>query len=425
VPFARPRTHIRSLVALLAVALMTGVAAQLAGAAQPSTAKLGLAHTSGPLGRASNSACFTDPSDPSSGDGPLDVTSVCVGNDEQPNIEFQIGFANQPSFPTDAGIALFIDTDANPSTGGASGGADYEIYVDGPTSTIGLAKWDGSNFVYLSPEPASLTGHYSGGKEIIDIKQVDLAGTAAFNFWVGAFRNNVEDRAPSSGVWRYDVIVGSSSPPPPPVEKLKVRRFSASPNPPRAGESFVIEYDIVDASTAKAVYAGVTCKGRLGGKTFDGTDLTRRGASFCVYDIPQSATGKVLAGSITVFGDGGSSLTKSFQYKVVRPPVHLHFVGVATAPTQPQQGASFLIAAGVEILEQGRPTKRIDASAKGSCRASVAGRNVPSNQSQWQSRGWLCGWSVPFGTRGQTFVITITITWHGVSVSRSVHYRVE
>jgi len=33
------------------------------------------------------------------------------------------------------------------------------------------------------------------------------------------------------------------------AQKLKAKRFSASPNPPRAGESFVIEYDVVDTGT--------------------------------------------------------------------------------------------------------------------------------------------------------------------------------
>ena len=122
----------------------------------------------------------------------------------------------------------------------------------------------------------------------------------SLNFWVATFRE-VQSTALRSGPLMAlqhhpREPSAASSAPPPPAQKLKAKRFTASPNPPRAGESFVIELDVVDAKTGKAVYGAVTCKGRLRGKAFNGTDFTRRGASFCVFDVPQSAAGSVLTG---------------------------------------------------------------------------------------------------------------------------------
>jgi hypothetical protein len=391
------------------LALGVGLAAHAADARQGSAR---------PLAATTNSANFTDPS----GDGPLDVTSVSVTNDDQPNIHFEVGLATPIVAASDA-IVIYVDTDANPNTGGASGGADYGIFADFNANKISLAKWDGSDFVNVSPPAPTLTASFSSTRLVVDVKQSDLGGSAAFNFWVGAFRGDTEDRAPDSSVWRYDVVIG----PPPsqtPPEKLKAKGFFPSPNPPRAGESFQVEFDVVDAGTGKAVYAGVTCKGKLGGKAFRGNDFAQRGASFCVWDIPASAVGSILAGSITVFGDGGSSLTRSFRYTVVSPPIHLHFVGLATAPPRPRAGQTFYVAAGVEILEQGRPTRRIDPSAKGTCQASVGGQKVPAAQSQWQGRGWLCQWTVPPSTRGETFSGSIKVVWHGVSAVKSFRYSI-
>ena len=196
----------------LVLALVAAGAAVQAAGAQPTSALGKMARAaSRPLAKTTNSANFTD----KSGDGPLDVTSVGLSNDDQPNIHIDVNLGTAIQTSTDE-IIVFIDTDANPNTGGQSAGADNEIVLNFPDNTVGLAKWDGSSFSYVNPPAPSLTASYGSNHVGIDIKQSDLGGSAAFNFWVGAFRGDTEDRAPDSGVWRYDVVIGAPPPPPPP-----------------------------------------------------------------------------------------------------------------------------------------------------------------------------------------------------------------
>jgi len=401
------------------ILLMAGIAAQVAGAR--SVARVSMQRgVDGPLAAAANSQQFSD----TTGDGPLDISSVGVANDDQPNIHFDVNLATAIQASTDE-ITVYIDTDANPSTGGASGGGDYAIDLDFPSNTVGLYKWNGSTFVLASPQPASLAATYGTNHVGIDIKQLDLAGTAAFNFWVGAFRGETEDRAPDTSVWRYDVIIGpAQNPPPPPPQRLKGKRFIATPKPPRAGESFVVEFDVVDADTGKAVYGGVTCKSKLSGKAFAGTDFTRRGNAFCVWNLPASAVGKVLAGSIEVSGDNGASLTRSFRYTVVSPPLRVNVKGFALSPAHPREGVTFYVAARIEILERGGPTRDFDHSGKAICQASIGGRPQAAFTSHWYGKGWLCGWKIPAGTRGQTLTGTIKVTWHGLTASKAFRYAI-
>ena len=403
----------------LVLALVAAGAAVQAAGAQPTSALGKMARAaSRPLAKTTNSANFTD----KSGDGPLDVTSVGLSNDDQPNIHIDVNLGTAIQTSTDE-IIVFIDTDANPNTGGQSAGADNEIVLNFPDNTVGLAKWDGSSFSYVNPPAPSLTASYGSNHVGIDIKQSDLGGSAAFNFWVGAFRGDTEDRAPDSGVWRYDVVIGAPPPPPPPpappAERLRIKAFAKSPSSPRAGETFVVALDVVDAGTGKSVYGGVTCKGKLGAVSFPGTDYTRRGHAFCAWDIPASAVGKFLTGTIQVFGDGGSSVQKSFRLKVVPPPQRLHVVGTSPSPSQPRIGSPFYLAVGVEILETGDPPRAFDPTGKGTCQASIGGRTQQVIASRWYGKGWLCEWQrIPAGTHGQAFVGSIQVTWHGLKATR-------
>ena len=107
----------------LVLALVAAGAAVQAAGAQPTSALGKMARAaSRPLAKTTNSANFTD----KSGDGPLDVTSVGLSNDDQPNIHIDVNLGTAIQTSTDE-IIVFIDTDANPNTGGASAGADNAI----------------------------------------------------------------------------------------------------------------------------------------------------------------------------------------------------------------------------------------------------------------------------------------------------------
>jgi len=237
----------------LALALVVGLAAGVARAKSASAPTHMIRAKAGPLAAnsaAANSATFTDPN----GDGALDVTTVLVANDDQPNVHFDVNLGTALQTSTDI-VVVYVDADNNPSTGGASAGAEYGIFADFADNSLSLGKWDGSQFSVASSPSLKIV--YSSNHVGIDIQAADLGGLRSFNFWVGAFRSSNEvDRAPDTASWHYDVLIGTTSPPPPPPptrEPLKVKSFGKDPWPPRAGESFVLILDVVDAKTGKAV----------------------------------------------------------------------------------------------------------------------------------------------------------------------------
>jgi len=420
-PFAR-----RAVLAVgLALALVVGLAAGVARARSASVPNAAIPAKVRPLSAASaasNSATFTDPN----GDGALDVTTVLVANDNQPNVHFDVNLGTALQTSTDI-IVVYLDTDNNGSTGGASAGAEYAVFADFADNSLSLGKWDGSQFSEVSSPTLKIV--YSSNHVGIDIQAVDLGGVKSFNFWIGAFRSGTElDRAPDTASWHYDILVGSTSPPPPPpppVETLKVKSFGKDPWPPRAGESFVLILDVVDAKTGKAVYAGVRCSGKLGGRSFPGTDFARRGESFCEWNLPESAVGKFFAGTIQVFGGGGSSVKRSFSATVVRPPRRLDIYHVSPSPSSPRSGSVFYTAFRVQILEPGQPVRQFDPTGKGACRGTISGHPQHVVSSQWYGKGWLCEWQIPSGTRGQAFLASVQVTWHGLKATKSVRYTIQ
>lgn len=399
-----------------------GLAAGVAGAESASKPMSTVRASARPLATASNSATFSDPN----GDGSLDVTTVVVANDDQPNIHIDVNFGTPLVYSTDE-VVVYLDTDNNPSTGGGSAGAEYYIDWYFPNNSLGLAKWTGSGNDYNFVSAPTLSGVYSSNHVGIDIHASDLGNITSFNFWVGAWRSNSEvDRAPDSASWHYDILTsGGGNNGNPTQEPLQVKAFKKSPWPPRAGETFLITLDVVDATTGQPVYAGVKCTGSLGFSSFPGTDFARRGESFCQWDIPESAAGKRFTGTIEVFGGGGSSITRTARATVVQPPRHLDIYHVSPSPSNPRSGSVFYTAFRVQILETGEPARQFDPSGRGTCRGTIGGKTAHVMTTQWYGKGWLCEWQVPPGTRGQTFVASVRVTWHGLSATRTVRYLIR
>ena len=85
---------------------------------------------------------------------------------------------------------------------------------------------------------------------------------------------------------------------------------------------------------------------------------------------------------------------------------------------------TFYVAARIEILERGGPTRDFDHSGKAICQASIGGRPQAAFTSHWYGKGWLCGWKIPAGTRGQTLTGTIKVTWHGLTASKAFRFAI-
>jgi hypothetical protein len=407
---------------LALVVSATGLVVGVTGARSAGKPAAFIRTTARPLSSAANSATFTDPN----GDGALDVTTVLVANDDEPNIHIDVNLGTALQTSTDE-IVVYLDTDNNPSSGGQSAGAEYYVDWYFPDSSLQLAKWTGSGNDYSAVAAPTLKGVFSANHVAIDIHASDLGNITSFNFWVGAWRSGTEvDRAPDSASWAYQIKVGPPSPPPPPPqERLKVKLFKKSPWPPRAGESFLVTLDVVDAATGKPVYAGVKCAGKLAGRSFPGTDFARRGESFCIWDVPESAAGKFLGGSIQVFGGGGSSVKRSFGATVVQPPRRLDIYHVSPSPSNPKSGSVFYTAFRVQILESGASVRQFDPSGRGTCRGTIGSQTEHIVTSEWYGKGWLCEWQIPAGTQGQTFVASVQVTWHGLKASKAVRYTIH
>jgi hypothetical protein len=165
---------------------------------------------------ASGSTTFADSTGELSG-GP-DITAVTVSNDDKGTLTFAIAVPNRPSLTQDMGVAVFLDTDLNASTGYAGGdGADYVIDYEGGTADLG--KWNGSAWDWSTPQ-SSLVSSYSSGATL-KLNVADLGGVSAFNFFVAVLEmqngSPVIDFAPDAGhgTWNYRVAIAPPAAPPP------------------------------------------------------------------------------------------------------------------------------------------------------------------------------------------------------------------
>ena len=117
---------------------------------------------SAPKAPAANTTTFND----SVGEDPAapDITTIVASNDDAATISFKINIPNRPQYAADIAIVMFLDSDANQSTGDPESlGADYIIQLI--QGELLLFKWDGSDFT-LSPTQSSLSYAWAAGPTI-------------------------------------------------------------------------------------------------------------------------------------------------------------------------------------------------------------------------------------------------------------------
>ena len=157
---------------------------------------------------ATGSTTFTDSIGELSG-GP-DITAVTVSNDDHGTLTFAIAIPDRASLSRDMGVAVFLDTDLDASTGNPSiDGADYFIDYEGRTADLG--KWNGSGWNWNTAQ-SSLVSSYASGATL-KLNVADLGGDSAFNFFVGVLemQNGLPamDFAPDAGhgTWSYRLAI--------------------------------------------------------------------------------------------------------------------------------------------------------------------------------------------------------------------------
>jgi hypothetical protein len=127
--------------------------------------------------------------------------------------------------------AVWFDTDQNPSTGDPMDGTDYAVQVDNVAGTgiqPWFLKWDGSDWVELTPTPP-MTYSAQGDTYTFTFSSADFGGTTAFDFygWSWVVGSAGDDFIPDVGQPMLTYAVTSVEPPvTPPVTP------SVEPTPP-------------------------------------------------------------------------------------------------------------------------------------------------------------------------------------------------
>jgi hypothetical protein len=292
----------------------TGLVLAVAGAlvALPTVASGALSSVAGTAATSANTTTYQD----STGENPAapDITTLVTSNNDAGLIQFRINVPNRPAFGQDMLIALFVDSDANASTGDPESlGADYVIQLFGGEAA--LFRWDGSDFTRTpgNPPSTSLLFSYQGGATIT-ISAAELGNTRRLGFSAIVvsgivvntetgdldFTNAVADAAPAidAGLYQYQVIVARPT--------LVVRRLTSSPRTPQAGRAFTLRMTAARSDTGAVIQNGrVTCQGRAGSARLRATAARVQGGQVtCTWRIPANARGRTFRGTVSVVFEG-------------------------------------------------------------------------------------------------------------------------
>jgi hypothetical protein len=275
--------------------------------ALPTVASGAFSSPDAPTAIASNTTTYQD----STGEeaGSPDITTIVVSNDDAATISFRINTPSKPQYTPDIAIIMFLDSDANQSTGDPESlGADHILQLI--QGEILLFRWDGADYS-LSATQASLSYAWSGGATI-RINASDLNNSRRFNFDVltvagiafdpatGAIDCTAckRDFAPTIGFYGYDVKI---TPP-----TLVVRSLKPTPRTPVVGRPFTLRLVAARSDTGAVVRNGrVACIGRIGNARLKAqVQRVEGGAATCTWNIPATAKGKSFRGSVAVVFEG-------------------------------------------------------------------------------------------------------------------------
>jgi hypothetical protein len=212
---------------------------------------------------------------------------------------------------------VFIDADNNPSTGDTNSvGAEYAIDLE--PGAVGLFQWNGTTYAPASSQ-TSLTYAYASTGPTIHVSAAELGKTKALRFGTLAASgfaldangnpdttNEHADLAPdpNHGFYSYPVLTKLV---------LTVTAFTTSPKPAKAGRTFSVSLAATENDTKGPVASGtVTCPATLAGKRAVAVrHVVANGIATCVWQIPKTAKGRIMRGSITLTLQG-AHVTRPF-----------------------------------------------------------------------------------------------------------------
>ena len=208
---------------------------------------------------------------------------------------------------------------------------------------------------------------------------------------------------------------------------MRIAGYYAGPIPPVAGRVLDVALAVVEAESRAPVVEGViTCRARLGSRSLLGLSHVQGVRSHCQWQLPRSAGGAKLSGSIRV-QFAGSSVSRTFGFRVAPPPERLKvFAGPNFSPSVPQAGGIFQAAVKVRVVDQkGRERELRPAATSASCRATVSGSALEVTKKKVLPQGVICGWLVPFGTAGKLLVMVLTVRSEGQTASGTFRLRIR
>jgi hypothetical protein len=231
-------------------------------------------------------------------DGPDICGQNRVTNDNEGWITFGMHIHNRSGFVGTEAYGVFLDTDLNPTTGGA--GAEYRIRFTSEATVLG--KWDGVKFpALLTLQPATWMPGYG---PIFRVNASDLGGAKEFGLIFFSTDGVNGDLAPNRGAWSYQ------------LGQLELGVRGLSIDRARAGRPFSARMTVMRSDLNTALTEGtITCSAKLGRKAVAGSGSFVGNTAVCTWRLPRSARGKRLTGAVAVTFQGAEA-KRSFATKV-------------------------------------------------------------------------------------------------------------
>jgi hypothetical protein len=252
--------------------------------------------------------------------GTPDITSVLVSDNTEGLITIQMNFSPGTEDYTKDSFGVYVDSDENPTTGDLGGaGADYLLLFDGTTNSVGLYKWDGSD--YSGVGTSSLRGSFNGDTQYFVVAASELGITDGFNFNVAAgvgpdpSTSSQEDRAPADGTnWHYSMQSKA---------QISLHLSDWEDFYAYAGKTYSTALVVTRSDTNAVVLSGATikCTITVGGRpdqlAYSGYTSLKwykggtRKAAVCEWRLPKNSAGKTLTAkeSVTL---GDSTISKAY-----------------------------------------------------------------------------------------------------------------
>jgi hypothetical protein len=262
-------------------------------------------------------ASFTDPAGDQSGRGGAevtragpDITRVDVSNGQDGLVTFRITIANYRVLPPNAFLAVFFDLDRNFDTGDL--GDDAQIGWS-PASGVTFERWNGRG--YVAAPAGAILAEFAAGVFTLQVPPSELNGVSSFDFLVGSSTEVNESRAtdfaPRVGDhWTYHLALGDLT--------LRASSLAAAPARPVAGKRFTVSMAVTRTDTRTVVGSGaLTCTARVGSTSIPAQGRFSGGRARCVMNVPLTARGKMLRGTLTVRLEG-ASVRRAYGFRVVR-----------------------------------------------------------------------------------------------------------